>query len=122
TAVLAGGVVLAVRVLHGPPVSALSGTLRVDALSAFMGIVIGVIGVLACCQSVRYLGAEITAGRCSRRHASLYAVLIQLFLAAMLLAVLANNLGILWVAIEATTIATAFLVGHRRTRGALEAS
>lgn len=121
-AVLAGGVVLAVRVLHGPPVTAFDGTLRVDALSAFMVIVIGVIGVLACWQSVRYLDAEIGSGRCSRRHASRYSVLVQLFLAAMLLAVVAGNLGVLWVAVEATTIATAFLVGHRRTRRALEAS
>ena len=40
----------------------------------------------------------------------------------MLVAVLAANLGVMWVAVEATTIATTFLVGHRRTDGALEAS
>ena len=40
----------------------------------------------------------------------------------MLLAVLAANLGVLWVAVEATTVATTFLVGHRRTKGSLEAS
>jgi hydrogenase-4 component F len=40
----------------------------------------------------------------------------------MSLAVLANSLGVVWVAIEATTVATAFLVGHRRTRTALEAT
>ena len=34
----------------------------------------------------------------------------------------ANNIGVIWVAIEATTIVTAFLVGHRRTRTALEAT
>src|ERR1019366_6333257 len=73
-------------------------------------------------QSVHYLDAEIGSGRCRPRHASLYSVLVQVFLAAMLLAVVSNDLGILWVAIEATTIATAFLVGHRGTRRALEAS
>jgi hydrogenase-4 component F len=40
----------------------------------------------------------------------------------MCLAVLAGNLGVMWVAIEATTITTAFLVGHRATRPALEAA
>jgi hydrogenase-4 component F len=40
----------------------------------------------------------------------------------MSLAVLADNLGVLWVAVEATTIATAFLVGHHRTRQSLEAA
>ncbi len=121
-AVLGGGVALAVRVVHGRPITALDGVVRVDALSAFMVIVIGVIGVLAAWQSVRYLDLEITAGRCSRRHASLYSVLVQGFIAAMLLAVLAGNLGVMWVAIEATTIVTTFLVGHRQTRRSLEAS
>jgi hydrogenase-4 component F len=116
------GVVLAVRVVHGSPVVAFGGALRVDALSAFMVIVIGVIGFLASCQSIRYLDAEICAGRCNRRHASLYAVLVQGFVSAMLLAVLAGNVGVMWVAVEATTIVTTFLVGHRRTRGSLEAS
>jgi hydrogenase-4 component F len=120
--VLLCGVGLAVRVVHGLPVTALGGTLRVDALSAFMVIVIGVIGVLATWQSVRYLDAEITTGRCSRRHASLYSVLVLGFMTAMLLAVLAGNVGVMWVAVEATTIITTFLVGHRRTRGSLEAS
>ena len=120
--VFACGVGLAVRVVHGPAVTAFGGLLRVDALSAFMVIVIGVIGLLATWQSVRYLTAEIDAGRCSRRHASLYSVLVQGFITAMLLAVLANNVGIMWVAVEATTIITTFLVGHRRTRGSLEAS
>ena len=40
----------------------------------------------------------------------------------MALAVLANNIGVMWVAVEATTVITAFLVGHRRTRAALEAT
>lgn len=40
----------------------------------------------------------------------------------MCLAVVTANLGVLWVAIEATTIVTAFLVGHRRTRTSVEAA
>jgi hydrogenase-4 component F len=40
----------------------------------------------------------------------------------MVLAVTAANLGVTWVGIEATTVITAFLVGHRGTRTALEAT
>jgi hydrogenase-4 component F len=120
--VLACGIVLATKVVHGHPVTAFGMAVRVDALSAFMVIVIGTVGFLATWQSVRYLTEEISAGRCSRRHASLYSVLVQGFVTAMLFAVLANNLGIMWVAVEATTIVTAFLVGHRRTKKSLEAS
>ncbi len=96
--------------------------LRADALSAFMVLVIGAIALLASCQSVRYLSAETSRGACSPRHAALYTALVQAFVVCMLIAVLAANLGVMWVAVEATTIATTFLVGHRRTDGALEAS
>jgi hydrogenase-4 component F len=47
---------------------------------------------------------------------------MQAFITCMLAAVLAANLGVLWVAIEATTIATTFLVSHHRTKKAFEAS
>ncbi len=121
-AVLGCGIVLATQVVHRHPVTALGAALRVDALSAFMVIVIGAVGLLATWQSVRYLSEEITARRTSRRRASLYSVLVQGFVTAMLSAVVAANLGVMWVAVEATTIVTAFLVGHRQTKKSLEAS
>ncbi|MDA8261913.1 MAG: proton-conducting transporter membrane subunit [Actinomycetota bacterium] len=121
-AVLVLGVVVSVGAVNRPAVTGLSGVLRADALSAFMVVVIGVIAVLATWQSVRYLDHEIARGASTRRHASVYGLLVQGFLATMLLAVLAANLGVLWIAVEATTVVTTFLVGHRRTRTALEAS
>jgi hydrogenase-4 component F len=121
-AVLVLGIVLAAQVTRGHPAGAAGGILRADALSAFMVIVIGAIAVLASCQSVRYLSAETGRGACTPRHAALYTALVQAFVCCMLLAVLAASLGVMWVAVEATTIATTFLVGHRRTDGALEAS
>ena len=60
--------------------------------------------------------------RSSVRDLRRYATLVPAFLAAMVLAVVANNLGVLWAAVEATTIVTAFLVGHRRSRGSVEAT
>ncbi len=121
-AVLGLGVSLAVRADHHQVLVALDGSLRADALSAFMVVVIGAISLLASVQSVRYLEVETVRGGQGRRHASLYSLLVQLFVTCMLFAVLAANLGALWVAVEATTIATAFLVGHRRSDKALEAS
>jgi hydrogenase-4 component F len=119
-AVLVLGAVLAAGVTRGQPAVAGGGVLRADALSAFMVVVIGVVAVLASSQSVRYLSAQ--TGRGAARHAALYTALVQAFVTCMLLAVLAASLGVMWVAVEATTIATTFLVGHRRTDGALEAS
>jgi hydrogenase-4 component F len=101
---------------------AIANLFRADALSITMLIVIGTVGTLATWASIGYIGAELAHGHTDQKGANLYGVLVPIFLAAMASAVLANNIGVMWVAIEATTVATAFLVGHRRTRAALEAT
>ena len=105
---------------------AFGGLLRVDALTVTMLIVIGIVATLATWASVGYVDAELATGHGDLggdlRGAREYGTLTAAFLAAMVIAVCANNLGVIWVAIEATTVITAFLVGHRRTRGALEAT
>ena len=121
-AVAGSGIVLAVDVLDHGPVTALDGLVRVDALSAFMIVVIGLVSLIATSYGVSYVRAELNHGHTTPGGARVYGTLIQVFVAAMLVAVVADNLGVLWVAVEATTIATAFLVGHRRTRASLEAS
>ncbi len=112
--VLVSGVVLVMAVLDGQTPTALHGQLRVDALSAFMLTVVGSVGLTA-----TWGGLE---PRSAPRTTASYPTLVSLFLGAMSLAVLADNIGVLWVAVEATTIATAFLVGHHRNRRSLEAA
>lgn len=87
-----------------------------------MLVVIGIVGTLATAASIGYIDTELAHGHIDGRSARLYGVLTPAFLCAMVLAVCANNIGVIWVAIEATTVITAFLVGHRRTRTALEAT
>ncbi len=101
---------------------ALGGLLRVDALTVTMLVVIGSVATLATWASIGYVNAELEHGHTDERGAREYGALTAAFLAAMVVAVCANNIGIVWIAIEATTVITAFLVGHRRTRGALEAT
>jgi hydrogenase-4 component F len=96
--------------------------LRIDALSGLMLIVIGAVGVVATWAGIGYLDEELASGHTNAEGARRYGVLVPLFLAAMVVAVLANNLGLLWAAVEGTTIVTAFLVGHRRGRRSVEAS
>jgi hydrogenase-4 component F len=76
------------------------------------------IPVLVCAASPHYLATSHT----EPGHARWYGIQLQLFIAAMSTAVITANLGVVWVAIEATTIVTAFLVAHHRTRTALEAA
>lgn len=120
-AVAGSGVVVATQIGSSTYIFA-AGLLRADALTATMLIVIGIVGTLATAASIGYLDTELRHGHTDAAGARLYGVLTPAFLAAMVVAVCANNIGVIWVAIEATTIVTAFLVGHRRTRTALEAT
>ena len=120
--VLATSIASAVTVATGGPRTTVGGLLAVDALSAFMLIVIGAVALVATVATPTHLRAELAADRTDPRVCTQHSILVQLFLAAMALAVLAASLGVLWVAIEATTVVTAFLVGQRRGRGAVEAA
>jgi hydrogenase-4 component F len=119
--VLGCGAALGFRVGSGTRF-ALGGLLRVDALTVTMLIVIGIVAALATWASIGYVDAELAHDHTDMRGARVYGALTAAFLAAMVVAVCANNIGLVWIAIEATTVITAFLVGHRRTRGALEAT
>ncbi|HET8616809.1 MAG TPA: proton-conducting transporter membrane subunit [Actinomycetales bacterium] len=96
--------------------------LRADSLSAVMMLVIGAVALVATWASRYSVAAELEADETDLAGARRYATLVPLFLSAMVLAVLAANLGVLWAAIAATTVVTAFLVGHRRTTTSLEAT
>ena len=110
-AILISAVVLIDATLGGARPTALGGLLAADALSAFMMLVIGSVALVAT-----------WAGFASAGRNWSYGSLTGLFLAAMTLAVLTDNLGMLVIAIEATTVATAFLVGHAGKRKSLEAA
>jgi hydrogenase-4 component F len=121
-AILAAAATLAATEPGHGPVRAWGHLLRADALTVWMLLVVGAIAVLAVAAGPAYLAGERGAGTVDDVDARRYCLLVHAFLAAMALAVLAENLGVLWVAVEATTVVTAFLVGHRRTRASVEAA
>jgi hydrogenase-4 component F len=120
-ALLALAVALAVRVLAESTLQ-VGDALRADALTGFMVLVVAAIGLLAVWSASGYIDTELARGHTSPAGARLFGSLLPLFVATMLLALLAGNAAVSWVAIEGTTIATVFLVGHRRNRTSLEAS
>ncbi|TFC25941.1 hydrogenase [Cryobacterium sp. TMT2-18-3] len=115
-AVLISGLLLVSVVLADEVPTLGGGLLRADALSAYMLTVVGAVGLVSTWGGLGHATAE------PARFAGSYDALISIFLAAMSLAVLADNIGLMWAAVEATTIATAFLVGHHRTPRSLEAA
>ncbi len=110
---LAAAAAVAVGVGREGVLTALDGFIRADALSAWMAALVGLVGALAAAEAPRYV-TDATARR--------FYPLFHLFVFTMLLAVTTDDVGLMWVAVEGTTLASVFLVNFERTRASLEAS
>jgi hydrogenase-4 component F len=96
--------------------------LLVDPLSAHLSILTAFVGMTSAWFSRTYIAIELAAERLDAMRVRQYHALFAAFLASMLLALLSNNLGVTWVAMEAATIAAVVVVGLPRTENAVEAS
>ena len=72
--------------------------------------------------SASYIGHEIEIGRLTPTFVRFYHAMYQVLMFAMNLALVANNIGLMWVAIEMATLTTVLMVGIYRTHEALEAA
>ena len=91
---------------------------RIDALSALIAALITISATLAAWLGPGFHAADERA----RVEGRTYRVYVNLFTLTMLAAVTTNNLGVMWVAIEASTVASALLIPLGRRRAAIEAS
>ncbi|HET9372468.1 MAG TPA: proton-conducting transporter membrane subunit [Vicinamibacterales bacterium] len=116
---LAAAVSLWMRLLAGEVVT--SGPrefLRADALSLLVALAVAAVGVLTA-----WFGPGLHGGDdYDPAQARKYRIVSNLLTAMMLLAVTANNLGVMWIAIEATTISSALLIPLQVTKASVEAS
>jgi hydrogenase-4 component F len=116
----AGFGALAVLVFtHGPSVG---DHWMVDRFAALMTMLIQVIWVGASVASTRYIGEEYRAGVLSLRKVRGYYALLPAFVLAMLVTVTTDHLGVLWIALEGTTLTTTPLVALYKKDGAIEAA
>lgn len=69
-----------------------------------------------------YIAHEIETGRLTALHLRFYHAMYQVLLFAMNLCLVANNIGLMWVAIELATLTTVLMVGLYRTPEAIEAA
>jgi len=72
--------------------------------------------------SATYIGHELEIGRLTPTFLRFYHAMFQILMFAMNLALVANNIGLMWVAIELATLTTVLMVGIYRTHAALEAA
>ena len=119
TAALAG--FAALEVLRNGPAESAGGWLMLDALSAHHLLAMMTVFCLSALFAIGYFRDEVLDGRLTPKMAGRYGGLWFGSLAAMMLVLLSNSLGMMWVGVEASTLMTAFLICIHASPGALEA-
>jgi hydrogenase-4 component F len=95
---------------------------HVDDLNNVFIVLTTFVGFTTSVFSASYIGHEIETGRLTPTFLRFYHAMYQLLMFAMNLALIANNIGLMWVAIELATLTTVLMVGIYRTPEALEAA
>ncbi len=115
-------VLLALLYLQAGTLQTQNQAFRVDALSLIFIVLDGVIALSTAWFSRSYFAQEQDQHPFSRAQQRLYYGSFQGFFFTLLLALMTNNLGILWVALEGATLSTTLLVSFLRTHEGLEAA
>ena len=93
--------------------------LSADALSAWMVLLISVVSLATSLYAGRYFQRDMAAGVVKSGRMREFFVLTPLFGAGMFLVVLANNLGVMWAAVEGTALSSVLLVALYNRRHSL---
>jgi len=96
--------------------------LLVDDLNNVFIVLTTFVGFTTSVFSATYIGHELETGKLTAAHLHFYHAMYQVLMFAMNLALVANNIGLMWVAIELATLTTVMMVGIYRTHEALEAA
>ena len=112
---------LTARVVSEGDLTAAREQFFVDPFNVFLVVLTAFVGLTTSIFSRPYMRVELEHGRLTPGRLRLYHSMYQLFMATMLVALTTNNLGLLWVAMEAATLSTVLLVTLYRTPASLEA-
>jgi hydrogenase-4 component F len=96
--------------------------LLVDDLNIVFVLLNTFVGFTTSVFSASYIAHELEIGRLTPRYLRFYHAMYQLMLLGMNVALVANNIGLVWVAVELATLTTVMMVGIYRTHEAIEAA
>ena len=119
--VLAAGF-LTYRIIDQGPMIVGEGWFFIDSFNVFLVALTAFVAFTTALFSRPYMRIEKEHGKLNDKRLRLYHSSYQIFIGAMFLALTTNNMGILWVAMEAATLATVLLVSLYRTPASLEAA
>ena len=94
----------------------------VDDLNNVFIVLTTFVGFTTSAFSAGYIEHELETGRLTPAFLRFYHAMYQVLMFAMNLALVSNNIGVMWVGIELATLTTVLMVGIYRTHEALEAA
>ncbi|MBF0461122.1 MAG: hydrogenase 4 subunit F [Magnetococcales bacterium] len=112
--------VISASLFHTP--LAVSDYFLLDEFNIYLIVLNTFVGMTTSIFSATYISHELENGKLSFGHLRFYHAMYQILMASMNLALLSNNLGLMWVGIELATLTTVVMVGIYRTPAAIEAS
>jgi hydrogenase-4 component F len=118
----AAAIAIAADVLANGNRTALAEQFFLDSFNVFLVALTAFVGLTTAIYSRTYMRIEVERGKLTEARLRLYHSMYQLFMFTMLLALTTNNMGLLWVAMEAATLTTVLLVSLYRTPASVEAA
>ena len=94
----------------------------IDDLNVVFIVLNTFVGFTASVFSATYIAHEIETGRLTAKNLRFYHAMYQFLMFSMNLALIANNIGLMWVAVELATLTTVLMVGIYQTQAAIEAA
>jgi hydrogenase-4 component F len=113
---------LTAEVIRGGPRLVLDRQFFIDPFNVFLVALTALVGFTTALFSRPYMRIEHEHGKLDHLKLKLYHSMFQAFMLTMLVSLTTNNMGILWVGLEAATLATVLLVSLYRTPESLEAA
>ncbi|MDA8248297.1 MAG: hydrogenase 4 subunit F [Rhodospirillales bacterium] len=96
--------------------------LLVDDLNVVFIVLSTFVGFTTSIFSASYIDHELHTGRLTPAYLRFYHAMFQVMMFGMNLALVSNNIGLMWVAVELATLSTVMMVGIYRTHEAIEAA
>ncbi|MBF0516999.1 MAG: hydrogenase 4 subunit F [Nitrospirae bacterium] len=115
-------VALAIEVYNCGAITAGGKFFFVDAFSVYLSVLTAFVSMTTAVFSRGYMQREREHGRVGKVRMRFYHAMFQMFIFAMLLSLLSNNIGVLWISMELATLSTVLLVSLYRTPNAIEAA
>ena len=109
-------------IIHEKTITAFGNAFYIDSFGAVILLPISIVGFVSVLYSKNYMGRQYDIGLVDDKHIVRYYQGLSIFLLSMLVVPITNNLGVMWVTVEATTLVSVLLIMLYFKENAIEAA